>query len=77
MGFSKKQNVLGPVDPETAAEWARTIAAWSPEERKRKEKALVRHIDRRLLPMLVCIALLCSRIVELKVIDPHVHLELC
>ncbi|KAH8657545.1 major facilitator superfamily domain-containing protein [Tricladium varicosporioides] len=58
MGFTKKQNVLGPVDPEIAAEWARTIAAWSPEERKRKEKALVRHIDRRLLPMLILMYIL-------------------
>ncbi len=53
MGIFKKTNALGPIDPATAAEWAHKIAAWSPEERKIKEKALVRHIDRRLLPMLV------------------------
>lgn len=40
-------------DPETVAQWMQTVGSWSPEERATKEKALVKHIDRRLLPMLV------------------------
>lgn len=77
MGFFKNTSALGPIDPEVTAEWALTIAAWSPEERAQKEKALVRHIDRRLLPMLV-------RIQEhfpqeshmLNTTDRYVHFEL-
>ena len=53
MGIFKKASPLGSVDPTTAAEWAHKIAAWSLEERAAKEKKLVRHIDRRLLPVRV------------------------
>lgn len=34
------------------SEWSAKIAAWSPEERRQKEKKLVRKIDVRLLPIL-------------------------
>lgn len=49
------------------------VAAWSPEERAEREKKLLRKIDWRLLPILVCSshevpqkssALLCSRSVR-------------
>lgn len=33
-------------------EWSARIAAWSPEERRKAEKKLVRRIDLRLLPIL-------------------------
>jgi hypothetical protein len=36
-----------------AKEWSERIAGWSPEERIAKEKAFVRKIDFRLLPILV------------------------
>jgi hypothetical protein len=38
---------------ENAKDWAAKIAAYSPEERAAKEKAFVRKIDYRLLPILV------------------------
>lgn len=49
--FQRRKHQEASDDEQT--ECQRTIAAWSPEERARKEKALVAHIDRRLLPMLV------------------------
>lgn len=49
--FQRRKQQQATDDEQT--ECQRTIAAWSPDERARKEKAYVRHIDRRLLPMLV------------------------
>lgn len=45
-----------PLSTETVAsqrELMQIIAQWSPEERATKEKALVRKVDIRLLPILV------------------------
>ena len=55
---SKPINAPEIVHSDTADEneWARRVAAWSPEERAAKEKKFVRKIDLRLLPILVRIS---------------------
>ncbi|KAK2757930.1 hypothetical protein FQN54_004336 [Arachnomyces sp. PD_36] len=58
MGLFRRRKQPGASNGDEAEECQRTIAAWSPEERTRKEKAYVRHIDRRLLPMLILMYIL-------------------
>lgn len=41
----------------TSPDYMAIVAAWSPEERAEKEKKLMRKIDYRLLPILVCLTL--------------------
>lgn len=49
MGLKQKVTI----SPTTVREWRQMVESWSPEERKEKEKRLVRRIDWHLLPILV------------------------